>query len=151
MSPRWRLPFFTATPSSWFRTLEWLFKMTHCISRALNLNTLLRELQRYKDTVRCGALGTEVPGHRRKQLTLRRLRLLAKHLLFLYIRKWVRGGVLASLSDSLNEGFISRTLKHFFGGFKICDIYLLKRRFRQLKEGRQLKPWLRQECKFASC
>ena len=40
----------------------------------------------------------------------------------------------------LNEGFISRTLKHFFGGSKICDIYLLKRRFRQLKEGRQLNP-----------
>ena len=27
------------------------------------------ELQRYKDTVRCNALGAEVPGHRQQQLT----------------------------------------------------------------------------------
>ena len=30
---------------------------------------MLPELQRYKDTVRCASLGTEVPGHRHKQLT----------------------------------------------------------------------------------
>ena len=30
---------------------------------------LLPELQRYKDTVRCGALCAEVPGHRQEQLT----------------------------------------------------------------------------------
>ena len=27
------------------------------------------ELQRYKDTVRCAALGAEFPGHRQQQLT----------------------------------------------------------------------------------
>ena len=31
--------------------------------------SMLPELQRYKDTVRCGELGAEVPGHRQKQLT----------------------------------------------------------------------------------
>ena len=30
---------------------------------------LLPELQRYKYTVRCAALGEEVPGHRHQQLT----------------------------------------------------------------------------------
>ena len=30
---------------------------------------LLPELQRYKATVRCAALGAEVPGHRQQQLT----------------------------------------------------------------------------------
>ena len=30
---------------------------------------LLPELQRYKDTVRCAALGADVPGHRQHQLT----------------------------------------------------------------------------------
>ena len=30
---------------------------------------LLPELQRYKDTVRCAALGAEVPGHLLEQLT----------------------------------------------------------------------------------
>ena len=30
---------------------------------------LLPELQRNKDTIRCAALGTEVPGHRQEQLT----------------------------------------------------------------------------------
>ena len=30
---------------------------------------LLPELQRYKDTVRCAALGAEVPGHCQQQLT----------------------------------------------------------------------------------
>ena len=30
---------------------------------------LLPELQRYKDTIRCAALGAEVPGHRQQQLT----------------------------------------------------------------------------------
>ena len=44
------LPFLPATPSSLSQTL-------------------LPELQRYKDTVRCAALSTEVPGHRQKQLT----------------------------------------------------------------------------------
>ena len=39
-------------------------------SRALDSpRALLPELQRYKDTVRCAELGTEVPGHRQQQLT----------------------------------------------------------------------------------
>ena len=39
-------------------------------SQALDLpRALLPELQRYKGTVRCAALGTEVPGHRQQQLT----------------------------------------------------------------------------------
>ena len=41
-----------------------------CPSRTLDSpRALLPELQRYKDTVRCAALGAEVPGHRQKQLT----------------------------------------------------------------------------------
>ena len=64
------LPFLPATPLSPSRTLEGLFELTRRPSRALDLpRALLPELQRYKDTVRCGALGAEVPGHRQKQLT----------------------------------------------------------------------------------
>ena len=65
--------------SLWFRpttllcrslTLEGLFELTQCPSRALNSPfALLLELQRNKDTVRCAALGAEVPGHRQQQLT----------------------------------------------------------------------------------
>ena len=56
------LPFLPATPSS--------------PSRAL-----LLELHRYKDTVRCAALGAEVPGHRQQQLTQTWIvRLLKTHL-----------------------------------------------------------------------
>ena len=52
------------------RTLAGLFELTLRPSRALNLpRALLLELQRYKDTVRCAALGMDVPGHRQKQLT----------------------------------------------------------------------------------
>ena len=59
-----------ATPSSPSRTLEGLFELTRCPSRALDSpRALLPELQRYKSTVRCGALGAEVPGHRQQQLT----------------------------------------------------------------------------------
>ena len=62
------LPFLPATPSSPSRTLEGLLELTP--SRALDSpRALLPELQRYKDTVRCGALGAEVPGHRQQQLT----------------------------------------------------------------------------------
>ena len=50
------LPFLPATPSSPSRALD-------------SPRALLPELQRYKDTVRCAALGTEVPGHRQQQLT----------------------------------------------------------------------------------
>ena len=49
---------------------EGLFELTRRPSRALNSpRALLSELQRYKDTLRCDALGAEVPGHRQKQLT----------------------------------------------------------------------------------
>ena len=59
-----------ATPSSPSRTLEGLFELTRRLSRALDSpRALLPELQRYKDTVRCAALGAEVPGHRQEQLT----------------------------------------------------------------------------------
>ena len=54
VNPSWgkhySLPFLPATPSS-------------------PSHALLPELQRYKDTVRCAALGAEVPGHRQEQLT----------------------------------------------------------------------------------
>ena len=64
------LLFLPAAPSSPSRTLEGLFELTGRPSRALDLPcVLLPELQRIKDTVRCAALGAEVPGHRQKQLT----------------------------------------------------------------------------------
>ena len=50
------LPFLPATPSSPSRTLD-------------SPSALLPELQRYKDTIRCGELGAEVPGHHQQQLT----------------------------------------------------------------------------------
>ena len=72
MTPPWGntiLPFLPATPSSLSRTLKGLFELTQRPSRALDSpRALLPELQRYKDTVRCGALGAEVPGHRQQQL-----------------------------------------------------------------------------------
>ena len=47
-----------------------LFELTRRPSQALDSpRALLPELQRYKDTIRCGALGAEVPGHRQQQLT----------------------------------------------------------------------------------
>ena len=54
------LSFILATPSSpSSRILEGLFELIRRPSRALNSpRVLLLELQRYKDTVRCGALGT---------------------------------------------------------------------------------------------
>ena len=62
--------FLLATPSSPSWTLEGLFDLTRRPSRALNLPcAVLLELQRYKDTVRCAALGAEVPGHCQEQLT----------------------------------------------------------------------------------
>ena len=60
------LPFLPASPS---QTLERLFELTRHPSRAPELPRLsLPELQRYKDTVRCAALGAEVPEHRQQQL-----------------------------------------------------------------------------------
>ena len=43
---------------------------------------LLPELQRYKDTIRCAALGAEVPGHRQQQLTQTLIVRLLKTLFF---------------------------------------------------------------------
>ena len=64
------LPFLHATPSSLSQTLEGLFELTWRRSRALDSpRALLAELQIYKDTVRCAALGSEVPGHHQQQLT----------------------------------------------------------------------------------
>ena len=65
------------------RILEGLFELTWRPSWALDLpHALLPELQRYKDTVRCAALGAEVPGHRQQQLTQTLIvRLLKTHLL----------------------------------------------------------------------
>ena len=48
---------------------------------------LLPELQRYKDTFRCGALGGEVPGHRKEQLMQTLIVRLLKTHLFLLLRK----------------------------------------------------------------
>ena len=77
------LTFLPATPSFPLRTLEGLFELTWRHSRALNLpRALLPKLQRYKDTVRCAALGAEVPGHRQQQLTQTLIvRLLKTHFL----------------------------------------------------------------------
>ena len=64
------LPFLPATPSPPPWTLEGLFELVGRPSRALNSpRALLPELQRYKNTVRCVELGTEVPGHCQQQLT----------------------------------------------------------------------------------
>ena len=47
-----------------------LFELTRHPSRAFELPcALLPELQRYKDTVRCAALGMKVPGNCKQQLT----------------------------------------------------------------------------------
>ena len=74
MTPGWEgyfsLLFLPATPSSPSWTLEGLFELTRRPSWALvSPRALLPELQRYKDTVMCAALGAEVPGHRQQQLT----------------------------------------------------------------------------------
>ena len=46
------------------------FELTRRPSWALDLLcVLLPELDGNKDTIRCAALGTEVPGHRQQQLT----------------------------------------------------------------------------------
>ena len=61
---------FEATYALRLSALEGLFELTRRPSRALDSpRALLPELQRYKDTVRCAALGAEVPGHRQQQLT----------------------------------------------------------------------------------
>ena len=48
------------------------------------------ELQRYKDTVRYGSLGTEVQGHHKEQLTQTLIVFLLKSHLFLLLQKLER-------------------------------------------------------------
>ena len=51
----------------------------------LALCTLLPELQRYKDIVKCGALDVEVPGHRQEpQMQALIMRLIETHLFSLF-------------------------------------------------------------------
>ena len=58
-----------ATPLSRRCTLEGIFELTRRPSRALHLpRVLLLELQRNNYTVRCVALGVEVPGDHHEQL-----------------------------------------------------------------------------------
>ena len=65
-----------------FTTFPSQQEMMNIAGLALNSPRALRpELQRYKDTVRCVALGAEVPGHRQQQLTQTLIvRLLKTHL-----------------------------------------------------------------------
>ena len=80
------------TPSSPSRTLEGLFELTQRPSQALDSpRSLLPELQRYKDTVRCVALGAEVPGHHQKQLTQTLIVRLLKMYFFWLFQKIGRG------------------------------------------------------------
>ena len=52
-----------------FRSLVGLFELTRRSLRGLNLDVYVAlELQRYKDTDRCCALGAEVPGHCQEKL-----------------------------------------------------------------------------------
>ena len=76
------LPFLPATPLSLSQTLEGFFELTRRPSRALDSPcALLLEIQRRKDTVRCAALGAEVPGHRQDQpMQTLIVRLLKTHL-----------------------------------------------------------------------
>ena len=80
------LPFLPATPSSPSRTLEGLFELTWRPSWTLDSpRVLLPELQRNKDTVRCAALGMEVPGSRQDQLDANpTVRLLKTNLISLF-------------------------------------------------------------------
>ena len=86
------LPFFPATHSSQCRTLEALFELPRHPSRALNLaSSMLPELQRTKDTVRCDPLGSGVQGHCRERLTQTLIARLLKMHLFIIVPKTGRG------------------------------------------------------------
>ena len=61
-------PFNPTTSSSPSWTFEGHFELIWRPSRALD-SPLTAELQRNKDTVRCGALGAEVQGQRQEQLS----------------------------------------------------------------------------------
>ena len=64
MTHHWGNNILHITPSSPSRTLKGLFELTRHHSQALDSpRALFPELQRYKDTVRCGVQGAEVPGH----------------------------------------------------------------------------------------
>ena len=89
MTPSWgntilfrssqQLPRLRLGPSKGF------FELTQRPSRALNSpRALLSELQRYKDMVRCAALGAEVPGHPGQQYLTQTLmvRLLKTHFFY---------------------------------------------------------------------
>ena len=70
-------------PVTQFFSVSWHPLSTLDLPRAL-----LPELQRSKDTGRCGALGAEVPGHRRQQLTQTLIVRLLKTHLFTPILDW---------------------------------------------------------------
>lgn len=56
--------------NTWSQKIERLLELTRQCSRANSLSAnVASEQQRYKDTVRCGALVAEVPGHRQDKLT----------------------------------------------------------------------------------
>ena len=57
---RCSLPFLPATPTSLSRTLEGLLELTHFASGATRTNG---------HSLRCAALGVEVPGHSQEQWT----------------------------------------------------------------------------------
>ena len=64
-----------------------LFELTRRLSRALDLPHALRpKLQRYKDTIRCGALSAEISGHRQQQLTQTLIVLLLKTHFFTFLK-----------------------------------------------------------------
>ena len=63
VNPNWRGSFS-------FQQLPRQGPLEGAVSALTSLRTLLPELQRYKDTVRCTALGTEVQGHHRLTQTL---------------------------------------------------------------------------------
>ena len=81
------LPFLQQLPSFGPGPLKGFFELTGRPSRAFNLDAYVAlELQRYKDTFRCGALGAEVPGHRQEQLTQTfDMRLLKTHFLHRFL------------------------------------------------------------------
>ena len=68
---RFSLLFIPSTLSSPSWTLEGLFELTRCPSRALRLaSCVVPELQRNNNTVRCAVPGRGIQGHRQEQPTL---------------------------------------------------------------------------------
>ena len=90
MTPHWKNTFLFRSSQQLPRLrlghLEGLFELRRRPSRALNSpHAFLPELQRYKDTVRCVAVGANVPGHHRQEQLTQTLvvRLLKTHLVFI--------------------------------------------------------------------